>query len=389
MTEFDQIIRYVPQNSDTKIDWQALNSTSLSPIFKRMAETMQNPEYHAEGDVLTHTKMVCEALICDPEYLNADENDKIILFLSALLHDIGKTVCTRLENGVLTSPRHSIVGAVMAREFLWHELSLSGTKEKQILRESISNLIRYHSFPPYAISAKDPQKRLITIAANGELATGFNIRKLCTLERADARGRVSKNESDHIERVEYCALAAEEACCLDAPYKFSSDYSKRAYFSGKLSWPGGEIYRDSFGEVILMSGLPGTGKDTWIEKNHPDMPVISLDRIREELRVSPLENQGPVIAEAHGRARAYLRKKTPFIWNATSINAQLRSKQISLFEEYGASVRTVFLETSMEEELRRNKERDREVPERVIMNMLSRLELPERHESETVEWQIT
>jgi predicted kinase len=83
-----------------------------------------------------------------------------------------------------------------------------------------------------------------------------------------------------------------------------------------------------------------------------------------------------------------LRKKQPFIWNATNITPQTRGTQISLFEEYGASVKTAFMETDWDEQLRRNEKRDAYVPTQAIENMLSKLVLPERHESENVLWQI-
>ena len=116
------------------------------------------------------------------------------------------------------------------------------------------------------------------------------------------------------------------------------------------------------------------------------MQVVSLDDIRDELGVSPTDNQSKVVAAAHERAKVLLRKKEPFVWNATSITAELRAIQISLFEEYGASVRCVYLETEWNENLRRNAERERQVPERVIEKLLSRLELPEIYECEKVEW---
>ena len=114
-----------------------------------------------------------------------------------------------------------------------------------------------------------------------------------------------------------------------------------------------------------------------------------MDEIRKRLKVSPTDNQGAVVARAHEQAKEYLRKKQPFVWNATSITAQLRSKQISLFEQYGASVKTAFLETDWEEELIRNANREAKVPKEVIEKMLSKLELPERFESEKVVWEIT
>ena len=68
---------------------------------------------------------------------------------------------------------------------------------------------------------------------------------------------------------------------------------------------------------------------------------------------------------------------------------RIRSMQISLFEDYGASVRTVFLETEWNEQLRRNSEREAKVPIGAIENMLSKMTLPERFESARVEWKIT
>lgn len=55
----------------------------------------------------------------------------------------------------------------------------------------------------------------------------------------------------------------------------------------------------------MMSGLPGAGKDHWIANNAPDWPVVSLDEIRQELRVKPEETQGVVVKRAKERARAY------------------------------------------------------------------------------------
>lgn len=97
--------------------------------------------------------------------------------------------------------------------------------------------------------------------------------------------------------------------------------------------------------MILMCGLPGTGKDTWIGKNHPELPVVCMDDIRRQMGIKSTDNQGQVVQAAREQARVYLRAKQPFIWNATGITAMLREKQIRLFEEYHASVRIVYLET--------------------------------------------
>ena len=389
MRELDKILKAAPVSNNNPIDWAALEDTCLGPIFTKMAQTQQNLRYHGEGDVYTHTRMVCEALVALPEYQTSDVDGRRILFLATLLHDIGKIRCTRLKDGEWTSPYHTSVGAVMAREILWKELGLSGSREAQVLRESICSLIRYHSFPPYAAESASPQQKFLRIASVGELAEGFSLRRLCLLERADGLGRICEDVDAFLEKTGYCEMMAEEYGVLDRPYKFADAYSQRAFFRGKSDWCGNQLFNESWGEVILMSGLPGTGKDTWIEKNHPDLPTVCLDDIRRVLNISPTENQGQVVAEAHRQARELLRAHQPFIWNATSITAQLRGKQIELFEQYGASVRCVFLETGWQEELRRNSEREASVPEAVIDSMLSRLEPPERFESCYVDWLIT
>jgi len=371
--------------SDSGVDLSPLYETPLGKALALMEETPQDTRYHREGNVLRHTVCVLNELLCSEDYHAESEEGKTVLFLAALLHDIGKPECTRICGDEITARRHSIVGAKLARRLLWQELGLSGEGEAQRLREAVCLLIRYHSYPPFCIS-DEGDARLHKIAANGMLTNAFSLRRLITLEKADSLGRRGEGTAEMLDRVKYCELLAEELGILDTPYTFTSDYARRAYFKGRLSYRGDTLYKPEPFEVILMSGLPGTGKDTYIRRRFPDLPVISLDAIREELKISPTENQTRVIEKAHGDARALLRKKQAFVWNATSITAELRSMQISLFEEYGAFVRCVFLETGWEENLRRNGERDRNVPVDVIEKMLSRLEPPEAYECETVEW---
>ena len=111
----------------------------------------------------------------------------------------------------------------------------------------------------------------------------------------------------------------------------------------------------------MLSGLPGTGKDTWINTNLPDVPMISLDNIRREHRISPKAEQGFVANIAREQAKEYLRKHQPFVWNATNITTQMRESLISLFETYRARVRIVYLETFWNNQLLRNNQRESSV----------------------------
>ena len=90
-------------------DWQALERRFS--WFADMKNVPQDPEWHAEGDVFTHTKMVCEALLKLPEFQALDEQEQHILFAAAMLHDVEKRSTTKreIENGKerIVSPHHA------------------------------------------------------------------------------------------------------------------------------------------------------------------------------------------------------------------------------------------------------------------------------------------
>ena len=376
----------LPHPPAFEYDWQGLRSIApLAAWLRRMQDTPQNPVWHGEGDVWAHTQRVCEALAGMGEFRAMDDEPARALALAALLHDIGKATCTRLEDGAWVSPKHGPVGAKLARKLLWQDFGLCGSPAAQRLREAVCLLIRYHTRPPHLIDSEDAPRVALRLAANGELAPGFTLAALCLLARADVLGRVAPDNPEFLDRVALARELALEEGCLEGPYPFRSAHTQRVWHGGGHVWRDQDLYDDTWGEVILMCGLPGTGKDTWIRAHCPDLPVVSLDGLREALEVQPTDNQGPVVQAARERARALLRAKRPFVWNATSLTA-LRAQQVALFEGYGARVRIVYLETAWPENLRRNGSRPDAVPEDVIDGMLARLEPPERFEAQRVEW---
>lgn len=383
-----ELLALVPCAPQWNIRWEEIERT-LSSFVIPMSRTEQNPAFHGEGDVWTHTKMVCGELVRLDVFRNLSENRQQAVFLAALLHDVGKIPTTRWEDDKWTSPNHTAVGAKMARQFLWQELGLCGTPEKQQLRETVCNLIRYHSFPAHAIDDPDGKRKLLAVAANGHQCSMFTIELLCVLCEADALGRMCQEEQDRVhmvEQVQLCRELAKESGCYDGPFPFPSSHTQYSYLTGKDITPDLELYDDTWGEVILMSGLPGTGKDTWIKENCPDLPMISLDEIRKEMRISPTDNQSKVVEIARERARELLRKKQSFVWNATNLSPVLRDKQLRLFTQYHASTRIVYLETAWEEQLRRNASRPEAVPEKAVCRMMEELVLPEAKEGTWVEW---
>ena len=135
-----------PAPSDSlTIAWGSLQEPWVAP----MAACPQDPEHHAEGDVWTHTKMVCEALVGMSAWQALPADDREVVFAACLLHDIAKPATTRIdEDGRIRQPGHSPVGASIVRELLW----LLGLAPA--LRERVAALVRTHQIPFFLIEEK-------------------------------------------------------------------------------------------------------------------------------------------------------------------------------------------------------------------------------------------
>ena len=382
----NRLTSLVPSTGELTVDWGLIMESELSSYFHLMSKTPQNPEWHGEGDAWSHTKLVCECLIKSEAWQGIERRKQEELFIAALLHDIGKITCTREENGVPASPNHTSVGDRMARTILWKDLGLSGTFELQQFRETICSLIKHHSLPFHFYDEKAPEHTVIRIAAQGILVPDFSNELLSILVEADIKGRISNDIDRRLEHLWFFKEAAKESNCLTHPITFPSPYSRYAYLTGRNISPGQELYNDTWGTVILLAGLPGTGKDTYIKNVYPELPIVSLDALRQKMKIPATGAQNKIVIAAREQAKVYLRKKQPFVWNATNITPMIREKQIRIFMDYKAAVKVVFLETPWDEMLRRNQCKKEAVPESAIENMLEKLIPPNLSEAHEVEW---
>ena len=369
---------FCPTAPDWHIDWAALQHqlTWLNPL----ADTPQDPRHHAEGDVLTHTRMVVEELIALLEWRHLSQTEQHMLFAAALLHDIAKPTCTKIESdGSITSPSHARVGAVMTRQLLWEGQELPAPVPFE-RREMIVQLVRFHGLPLWFLDKADPVRAVIQASQTVRLDL------VALLAEADVRGRICDDQQSLLDRVmlfrEWCA----EQHCYTAPRAFETNHSRFVYFHRENPYPDYVAYDDTLSDVILMAGLPGAGKDTWIQQHRADWPVVSLDQIRREHRIDPTDPQGKVVQLAKEQARVLLRRRESFVWNATNLTRSVRRTLIDLFDAYKARIHIVYLETSFHTLFERNRVRQYQVPETVLRRFIRKLEIPDRTEAHTVEW---
>lgn len=361
----------VSGNDDAILAWAGEQSWS-----EPMRRCAQDAVWHPEGDVWTHTEMVFGQVRGLDDYAGLPRNDQIALLFTALLHDSGKPQTTRPdpETGRLRSPKHSLAGAHLAREVLRE----AGCPLKE--REEIVALVRYHGRPPYLLESARPEHEVI------RLSTILTNRQLHRFAVADTRGRDRNEDSRPEEALHLWRDLAAELGCLDGPYPFANDQARFLFHRDTLSSLHYTPHEAWACTVTLMSGLPGAGKDTWLARHRPDLPVISLDGLREELEVDPEENQGRVAQAAQSRCREWLAAGTSFAFNATNLTASMRARWIDLFAAYGARVEIVYLEPPLDTLRQQNREREAAVPESVMARLLKKLEVPTAAEAHAVTW---
>ena len=150
------------------------------PEVAALAGVKQDPEWHPEGDVWTHTLECLDALMTLPEWQAADAAGRAILALAVLAHDFGKPACTQIveRDGRMriVSPGHEPAGGPIAVSFL-ERLAIPAS-----LADSVVPLVLNH-----LAHLTDPTPRAIRRLAR-RLAPA-TIRQLAVVMTADAFGR--------------------------------------------------------------------------------------------------------------------------------------------------------------------------------------------------------
>jgi tRNA nucleotidyltransferase (CCA-adding enzyme) len=118
---------------------------AVAPELVPLEATPQDPEWHPEGDVWTHTLQVVDEAAALLDGLEADRPRQLAVMLGALCHDLGKPSTTRFEDGRIRSRGHEEAGLPPSEALLdrWNV----HTREGYDVRGQVLALVAQHLKP--------------------------------------------------------------------------------------------------------------------------------------------------------------------------------------------------------------------------------------------------
>ncbi|MBL9137113.1 MAG: HD domain-containing protein [Verrucomicrobiales bacterium] len=150
------------------------------PEIAALRGVPQDPEWHPEGDVFTHTCHCLDALAGLPEWTSAEETDRVVLMFAVLAHDFGKVSCTqhveRDGRMRIISPGHEQASGTFAAAF-FERLKLPNAVHSRCLPLVVHHMAHFQEATERAV------RRLARRLAPE------TIEHLCVVMTADAMGR--------------------------------------------------------------------------------------------------------------------------------------------------------------------------------------------------------
>ncbi len=170
----------------------------LFPELRMLIDVPQDAEWHPEGDVFVHTRLVADRareLIDDLPYAK-----QVTVMLAAVAHDFGKPATTEFIEGRLRSRGHEEAGIEPAASFL-DRLNVH-TLDGYDVRAQVIALVRDHLKPGEFFKKRDE----VGDSAFRRLARKVELDLLYRVAKADSLGR----NADWVPREKWFGSEAQE-----------------------------------------------------------------------------------------------------------------------------------------------------------------------------------
>ena len=122
-------------------------------------------------------------------------------------------------------------------------------------------------------------------------------------------------------------------------------------------------------EVLLMIGIPGSGKTAISKMLFPEHRQVSLDEIQRHDRSVEYDMVRRHLCDGHN-----------VVIDDTNLTKKIRAEHIRLAKLYGARVNAVFLDLPMSTIQEQNKKRENSLPEPALFKRKKELERPSEDE---------
>jgi tRNA nucleotidyltransferase (CCA-adding enzyme) len=175
---FEEWRKLLLQGKEISRGLRFLNDTGWVKHFPELARLigcLQEPQWHPEGDVWTHTLHVMDAFARERV---GDPWEDLVVGFACLCHDFGKPATTTREGSRIRSLGHEAAGEPPTRDFLGRM-----TRQSALVEEVVP-LVQHHLKPRQLYDAKASDSAVRRLANK----VG-RIDRLARVARADAGGR--------------------------------------------------------------------------------------------------------------------------------------------------------------------------------------------------------
>ena len=183
------------------------------PELAALRGTLQEPEWHPEGDVFTHTQCCLDALVAQPEWQSSPPHRRRLLMFAVLAHDFGKpsTTVQAEKRGALrwVSPGHESAGGPIAVQFL-RRIGAPLDHDAPVNAMVVNHLAHHHGQAEFSATSVRRLARRLAPATIDDLAA---------VMRADADGRPPRDSPEIHVRIDELVARANALKLADAAPK--------------------------------------------------------------------------------------------------------------------------------------------------------------------------